>query len=77
MNELQLLKEINNLARENDEGAQKLILDWIRCNLTDFGSRDMISCKMQSYIQEKQHGTEANTQGKSREGSGVLNEVKE
>lgn len=77
MNELKLLKDITELARQDDEGAKLLVLEFLNCDLTNFGESDMISCKMQSYIQEKQHGKETYTQGKSRESSGVLNTVKE
>ena len=78
MNELQLLKDITNLARNDDEGAKSLVMEWLRIDLTDFGSRDMISCKIENYLQEKQNGrSETNCETKSGESSGVLNSVKE
>lgn len=64
MNELQLLKDINNLALSNDEGAQKLILEWLNCDLTDYGSKDMITCKMQSYVEGNANGRKKERAGK-------------
>lgn len=65
MDDLQLLKEINNLARENDPEAAKLVLEWLQCDLTDFGSRDMVNCKIQSYL-EGHHDTKTIRPGKIR-----------
>lgn len=62
--ELQLLKDINNLALSEDEGAQKLILEWLCVDLSDYGAKDMITCKMQSYIEGDHNGRRVKSEGK-------------
>lgn len=55
MNELILLKKINAFAISGEDLAKKLMLEWLSSDLTDFGSKDMIFCKMQSYLEDKEN----------------------